>query len=123
MKTAAEDAEMQTITLAREQWQGTLDRISRVQDNQQVTIEVGGAEIGAQKAVENVPFHGITYSDKGKGVAIMAEGIELMVAHPLQIELAHEGAKLICIAVVDGDGTRHLVTFTPPLSLPKSAED
>lgn len=110
---------MQTMTLEKAQWSVTLDNISRFQQSQQVTIEVGGAEFGAQKAAENVTFRGISYDQNDEAVFVMTDTLELMIAEPSLIEIAHNGTHLICIAVLGSEGKRHLVNFIPPLSLPK----
>jgi hypothetical protein len=75
-------------------------------------------DLGAQKEVENVTLHGISYDPKGAAIAIRAGAVEHMIYHPGAIEIAHAGTDLICLEVIGSDKSRHLITFLPPLHLP-----
>lgn len=109
---------MQNLKLERQDWSSILGYISRSEDSHKVTIEVIREDLGAQKEVENVTLHGISYDEKGVLIAIRAGAVEHMIHHPARIEIAHAGMDLICLEVVGSDKTRHLITFLPPLRLP-----
>lgn len=109
---------MQNLHLERRDWQNILDHISRADDSHKVTIEVDREDIGAQREVENAMLHGFSYDPRGSTIAIRAGAVEHMIARPEKIEIAHAGADLICIEILGGDKTRHLITFVPPLHLP-----
>lgn len=110
---------MQNLKLEQQDWSSILGYISRLEDSHKVTIEIIREDLGAQKEVENVTLHGISYDEKGGGlIAIRAGAVEHMIHHPARIEIAHAGMDLICLEVVASDKTRHLITFLPPLHLP-----
>ena len=110
---------MQNLKLEQQDWSSILGYISRLEDSHKVTIEIIREDLGAQKEVENVTLHGISYDEKGGSlIAIRAGAVEHMIHHPARIEIAHAGMDLICLEVVASDKTRHLITFLPPLHLP-----
>jgi hypothetical protein len=109
---------MQNLHLERQNWQKILDHISPPQNACKVTIEVAGADLGAQKEVENVELHGLSYDHKGRTIAVRAGAVEHMIVQPERIDIAHAGTDLICIEILDKESTRHLITFVPPLHLP-----
>jgi Family of unknown function (DUF5335) len=113
-----EVTDMQNLHLERREWQNMLDHISRAEDSHRVTIEVDREDIGAQKEVENAVLHGFSYDPKGSTIAIRAGAVEHMIVRPERIEAAHAGTDLICVEILGGDKTRHLITFVPPLHLP-----
>ena len=109
---------MQNLHLEHKDWNNILDHISRSENSHKVTIEVVREDLGAQKEVENVTLHGISFDSKGSIIAIRAGAVEHMIHHPSGIEIAHAGTDLICLEVIGSDNTRHLITFLPPLHLP-----
>ena len=109
---------MQKLHLEQKDWNKIIDHISRSESAHKVTIEVIREDLGAQKEVENVTLHGLSYDPKGGAIAIRAGAVEHMVRHPAGIEIAHAGTDLICLEVIGPDGSRHLITFLPPLHLP-----
>jgi Family of unknown function (DUF5335) len=109
---------MQNLHLEQRDWQNILDQISRAESTHKVTIEVDREDIGAQKEVENVILHGCSYDPRGAAIAIRAGAVEHMIARPQKIDAAHSGADLICVEIIGGDKTRHLITFVPPMHLP-----
>ena len=109
---------MQNLHLEQKDWHNILDYISRSEDARKVTIEVMREDLGAQKEVESVTFHGISFDPKGGVIAIRAGAVEHMIHHPAGIEIAHAGTDLICLEVIGTDKSRHLITFLPPLHLP-----
>jgi Family of unknown function (DUF5335) len=109
---------MQNLHLEHRDWQNILDHISRSENAHKVTIEIDREDIGAQKEVENVVLHGVSYDPKGCTIAIRAGAVEHMISRPLRIDAAHAGTDLIALEVTGRDKTRHLITFVPPLHLP-----
>jgi len=109
---------MQNLHLEQRDWQRLLDQISRAETAHKVTIEIDREDIGAQKEVENAVLYGFSYDPKGGAIAIRAGAVEHMIARPQRIDAAHAGPELICIEVLGGDKTKHLVTFLPPINLP-----
>jgi uncharacterized protein DUF5335 len=109
---------MQNLHIEQKDWNNILDHISRSENSHKVTIEIIREDLGAQKEVENVMLHGISYDPKGGAIAIRAGAVEHMIHHPHAIEIAHAGTDLICLEVIGSDKSRHLITFLPPLHLP-----
>jgi hypothetical protein len=112
---------MQSITLQNGDWQSVLDAISKSPAGSTATITVSGKDIGVQTEAENVKFLGISYDPKDHDVSIELEGIDHRISEPKQIELAHDGGKLISMEIVAPDEVRHIVSFEPALPLPSVA--
>ncbi len=109
---------MQNLHLEQKDWINILDHIARSENAHKVTIEIIREDLGAQKEVEDVTLHGLSYDPKGSVIAIRAGAVEHMIHHPAGIEIAHAGTDLICLEVIGSDGARHLISFLPPLHLP-----
>ncbi len=109
---------MQTTTLLKNKWQSTLDQISKAISNNTVSIVVNGETIGSQTEAEDVTFYGISYDPKDDLIAVETADLEHNIEAPQEIDLAHEGAKLVSIEIVGEDEVRHLLNFTPALDYP-----
>jgi Family of unknown function (DUF5335) len=109
---------MQNLHLEQRDWANILDHVSQSGNTLKVTIEIDREDIGSQKQAENAALQGLSYDHKGNTIAIRAGAVEHMIAQPERIDIAYAGTELICIEVIGGDKTRHLITFVPPLHLP-----
>ena len=78
---------MQNLHLEQKDWHNILDHISRSKNAHKVTIEVMREDLGAQKEVENVTLHGVSFDPKGGVIAIRAGSVEHMIHHPAGIEM------------------------------------
>jgi len=68
---------MATVEIPYSQWQRRLDEFSAVHEGWLVSIDVLGAEVGAQHEVENVPLLGVSldHSDGDDAVDVAVERI------------------------------------------------
>ena len=76
---------MQNLHLQQKDWNNILDHISRSENSHKVTIEIVREDLGAQKEVENVTLHGISYDPKGAAIAIRAGGCRAYDSPPGRI--------------------------------------
>jgi hypothetical protein len=110
---------MHTTKITHEQWQQTLDELSRVYDGALVSLEILGDEIGAQPQILQQPLHGVTV-DHGLIEVHFAKagGSHLChsVAHPLELRMVatDEGA-LVALEIEELEGTHTLLHFTHPM--------
>jgi hypothetical protein len=108
---------MTTREIARDSWREFLDSFSRQHDAWLVTVEVTGADIGAQVEGEDLRLRGITADEDGRGISIMlepaaGEHVTHIVTAPTQVWLQQtsEGAD-VALQINSADGTATIVRF------------
>jgi hypothetical protein len=114
-----------TKELPRDTWGEYFDRLSRELGTVEATIEVDGADIGAQIEAENLVLTGVTY-DRGDDVLVVGldarggakEDVEHLVYQPQRIFVDGEASPPGAIAVDDADGRRTLLELRPVPELP-----
>ena len=104
--------------IPREEWAEFLDIFSRQHEGWLITIEVLGAEIGAQVEAEGKPLEGITAELKGDGDDLIsitvgltpAEHVTHNITAPthVRIEQAENGADM-ALQIKSSDGATTLV--------------
>jgi hypothetical protein len=109
-----------TREIPRSQWAGFCDRFSRQHGGWLVTIELLGAETGAQVEVRNLPLKGITAEMKNSGPDVISvvvgstprEHVAHTVAEPRRIwvEETQNGAHA-ALEIESFDDTKTLVRF------------
>ncbi|HET8798699.1 MAG TPA: DUF5335 family protein [Thermoanaerobaculia bacterium] len=104
---------MHTRTIPREFWRQELDGLSRAYDGALVSIEVVGADVGAQPAVIEQPLRGIS-ADR-RGVTISIARLDHHMPHPHQVRIveADEGA-IMAVEIEEQEGTHTLLHFRSP---------
>jgi len=110
--------------ILRDEWVEYLDSFSRQHEGWLVTVEVFGADIGAQVEAQELPLQGITAELKGGGedaitVILGGKGAE-RVAHSIaqpthvRVEQTAEGANM-ALQIESGGGITTLVRFRSAL--------
>jgi hypothetical protein len=113
----------------REEWAEYLDGFSRQHEGWLVTVEVLGAEVGAQVEAQELPLRGVTAELKGGEdtvtIILGGEGAERVThtvirpAH-VRVEQAASGADMT-LQIESADGTVTLVRFRSPM-LPETVD-
>lgn len=100
------------------EWPQYLNRVSRGLTGLRAEIEVASLELGDQIEAQYLPITGIFYDHKDDLVGVTLEGLDHMIRHPQSIYVEETGDGVAAIAVIDRDGTNHLIKLRRPLALP-----
>ncbi|HYJ86082.1 MAG TPA: DUF5335 family protein [Pyrinomonadaceae bacterium] len=117
---------MKTNTIPTNEWPKFFDALSRQHQGQVITLEIFGADIGAQVQERELAFEGIVDEwDEAQGnrIVIMMgakpdDHITHSIGRPTEVSLEQtdEGADA-ALAIKSADGTTALLRFCSPLLL------
>lgn len=114
---------MRTRQIDRSQWRDFLHEFSRQHDGWIASVEVMADELGAQREVENRPFHGVVY-DPVPGddrIEIMSGDARAHMTHTVQhprriwLEQTGDGADR-ALQIESDEGEKTLIRFRWTLS-------
>jgi 3-dehydroquinate synthase class II len=113
-----------TWEIPRGEWQAYFDDLSRRLETTVASIEVMGAEIGAQVEAERGILRGVTYDD-GDDIVVIAldtegdapEELERTISEPQKIYVDDENAATV-LDIEDSEGNKTLVRMAPAPQLP-----
>lgn len=110
----------ETRELSRDEWKGFFDDFSRNLADLTATVEVEGADVGAQTEAERLHLTGITYDDGDDIVVIgldapggLKEEAERVIYDPRTIYLATEDGGAATFDIEDAEGHKTLVRLEP----------
>jgi hypothetical protein len=113
-----------TWEIPRAEWRAYFDDFSRRLETTVASIEVTGADIGAQVEADRGVLRGVTYDDRDDIVVIAldAEGdapeeLERTVYKPQKIYVDDESAATV-LDIEDAEGLKTLVRMRPAPQLP-----
>ncbi len=105
-------------TIARQEWRTFFDHVSKAALGKRAELEAISLELGDQVIAERVPLLGVTFDSHDDAIEIALGGLTHRVHAPRDIAV-HEGPYGIgSIAVVAGDGAKHVLRLTTPLMFP-----
>jgi hypothetical protein len=112
---------MDTVEIARSDWEKSLDTFSAVHEGWLVSLEVLSPALGAQPVLTDLPLVGVTLDDqRGEGIAIAAERsagehMTHFVASPAHVwlERTDEGVD-VALQIESADGTRAILELKTP---------
>jgi uncharacterized protein DUF5335 len=112
---------MNTVEIARTDWEKSLDTFSAVHEGWLVSLEVLSPALGAQPVLTDLPLVGVTLDDqRGDGIAIAAERsagehTTHFVAFPAHVwlERTDEGVD-VALQIESADGTRAILELKTP---------
>lgn len=111
---------MKTREILKDEWREFFDRFSRQHEGSLATLEILGADIGAQIEERELAFEGIVneWDDiQGNRIMIMAgekpdDHITHRISQPVQVSLEQtDDAVDVALAVKSADGTTALLRF------------
>jgi hypothetical protein len=115
---------MSTQEIPRDQWKNFLDRFSRQHEGWLATLEILGADIGAQQEARDLPLEGISASskdDESRTIAIsLGKTPEDHVTHAITepnrvwLEETPEGAAA-ALEIESADEVKTLLRFRSPM--------
>jgi hypothetical protein len=112
---------MNTVEIARTDWERALDAFSAMHEGWLVTLEVVSPTIGAQPVMTNMPLVGVTLEDReAQGIAIAAERTPddhatHFVATPAHVwvERTEDGSD-VALQIESSDGSRAILELKTP---------
>jgi Family of unknown function (DUF5335) len=108
--------------IEKSHWASYCERVTRGLVGKQAEIEVDSLQIGAQIQAEWVPILGVDYDPKDDLFEVAVEGLDHLIYRPRELYVEESASTLNLLAIVDGEGARHLVRFRDPLMLPSAGE-
>jgi hypothetical protein len=102
-------------------WQSAADRLSRDMLGRPARLEVASEAIGDQVEAEWASLIGVTYDPKDDNFNIQLEGVDHMVRRPRSFAVRESGGLADSLAVVDGEGTEHILQLQHPVRLGPAA--
>lgn len=109
---------MSTRKLEQAHWQAHFDHMSKQLTASTVEIRVAGLALGVQVEAEHLRITGISYDAPKGDIVISSEELEHRVSDPREVYVEEGLGRLRSVEIVDGAGQKHLLQFTPMLTLP-----
>ena len=114
-----------TDELPRERWRTYFDELSRGLATTKATVEIEGADLGAQVQAEDLVLGGISYDDRDDVLVIglspggPTESLEHLISNPQRISVEPSGAIVpSTIEIEDAEGETTLVRLQAAPALP-----
>lgn len=108
---------MATRKLQSKEWKPYFDHFAKELEDNQVTIEVMGQQIGSQTQSEWTPLTGITYDPKNNLLEIATENIDHLISKPREIYVEDDIEGLHSLEAIDPDGNKHIIRLKSPQPL------
>jgi hypothetical protein len=109
-----------TREIPRAEWRGYFDSFSRELAELVATLEVAGADVGAQVEADTARLTGITYDNKDDILVIgldaiggTSEELERVIDKPQAIYLETEDDGVMNFDIEDAEGHKTLLRLTP----------
>jgi hypothetical protein len=99
-------------------WASFGERVTKGLIGKRAQIEVDSLKLGAQIQAQWVTLFGVDYDPKDDLFEVALEGLDHLINKPREIYAEESASGLTLLAIVDGEGTRHLVRFKDPVMLP-----
>jgi hypothetical protein len=107
----------QPVSIPKAEWRPFFDRMSKGLLGKLTEIEVASLDLGDQIEAEWLPMIGITYDSADDLLDVALDSIDHLIRHPREIVVEEAPEGLVSVAIVDGDGARHVVRLKEPLML------
>lgn len=108
---------MFNLKVDKSEWPGFFAALSRVAEAQRVQIEVTSLERGDQAEVEWFPLLGISYDPEDDVVEIALEDVDHLIDSPRELYFAEEAGRFTGLAILEANGTKHIVMLRQPFML------
>ena len=109
---------MQSREIARDNWQGFFDRVSKALQGKIIRIEIDSLEIGAQIEADKLSLDGLTYDPKDDAFIVSTAELEHVIRAPQQIFVTEGERGMGSLEVRAADGSAQIVDLVEPLALP-----
>ena len=106
------------LEVAKTEWTGFLDNLSRALTGKRAEIEIASLDLGDQTEAEWLPLLGMDYDPKDDLIEISLEGLDHLIRRPVRLTVEGAGPLLSSIEIVDANGVQQLVRLRDSLMLP-----
>jgi hypothetical protein len=104
--------------LDKSDWLPFFAGVSKMLAGTRAEIEVASLPIGDQIEAEWLPFVGIAYDPKDDVIEVALEGVDHLISKPRQVFVDEAAGDFLSLAIIDQDGTQHILKLREPLVLP-----
>lgn len=105
-------------TLARSEWRGYCDWISKQIAGRRVELDVASLGFGDRVEARWLPLHGVVFDSRGDVLEIALEGIGHSILAPRKIQVEETERGLVALEIVAVDDSVETLRFREPLVLP-----
>jgi hypothetical protein len=105
----------------KSEWRSFFDRMSKSLLGKWAEVEVASLDLGDQIVAEWVPMIGITYDSRDDLLDVALDRANRLIRRPSKIDVEEGADGLKSVAVLDAEGTRHVIRMKVPLMLPPAA--
>jgi hypothetical protein len=116
-----EEIDMAARQLARDDWHAFLEELTRTVRGRQTSVEIGSADLGGQRLVENVPLLGLSYDTRGDIIEIEFEAIGHRIVAPAALYIDRMADGVVGLEIVGKDEEKTVLRLKQPLLLPEPA--
>jgi hypothetical protein len=109
---------MATHELARREWRGYCDRLSKRLAGARAELDVVSLDLGDRVEARWAPLLGLVYDARGDAIEIALEGIDHAIREPREIHVEETERGLVALEVVTAAAAVETLRFREPLRLP-----
>jgi hypothetical protein len=104
--------------LARGEWRGYCDRVSKAIAGREVELDVASLELGDHVEARWLPLLGIVFDARGDVLEVAIDGIGHSILAPRGIVIEETERGLVALEIVAADDSIETLRFREPLRLP-----
>jgi hypothetical protein len=108
---------MSMRVLARAEWRGFCDRVSKAVVGRSVELDIASLDLGDRVKARWLPLLGVVFDARGDVLEIACEGVGHSVLAPREIHLEETARGLVAIEVVAADDTVETLRLREPLQI------
>ena len=112
---------MSSRMLARGEWRGYCDHISKELVGKSAELELISLDLGDRIETRWLPLLGIVYDPKSDVFEVALEGVDHLIAHPREVYVEETARGLVALEITADDDTRQIVRLREPLALTATA--
>ena len=112
---------MSTYALARAEWRGYCDRLSRALAGQRVELDVASLELGDHVEARWLPLLGIVFDARADVLEIALDGVGHSILAPRELHIEETERGLVSLEIVAANETVETLRLREPLHLEADA--
>jgi hypothetical protein len=104
--------------IPKEHWSEFFNTLTKDFRDHRIDLEVAGLDVGDQLEEEYVPLDGFSYEPRSDTLVVHSPNHDHEILRPAEVGVAHEGAAIGGVSIMDTEGRVHLVRFKTSPALP-----
>ncbi|GAA4257613.1 DUF5335 family protein [Azospirillum formosense] len=100
---------MTTTRLEEQEWHRYFSAAKNILYGRLASVQVVGADVGAQRVADRVSLLGVTFDPKGHLLDVALDGLNHLIQNPREIYVDEAPSGAIAMDVVDADGRKHII--------------